>query len=188
MSQGDKNEEVELLGGTSTHPSLEESPSTDGFMNTFAKDDSSSISRHEYNDGMSAMKAHMNEVTNMLNDLMSRIPMSDNPVITPNIPKLGGGELTSQFRDDGRNENSYIPLRGNGSGVNSMVAPPLSYNSLPLPEPHFSHVGPPPILNKEAYPVWAYRMKRHLRGSSEELWRIIQDGFHPYDRDNMNPR
>jgi len=31
-------------------------------------------------------------------------------------------------------------------------------------------------------------MKRHLKGSSEELWPIIQDGFHPYDRHNMTPR
>ena len=59
MSHGDKPEGVELLGGTSTHPSLEEGSSTEGFMNTFAKDDSSSISRVEYNEGMSSMKAHM---------------------------------------------------------------------------------------------------------------------------------
>src|SRR3954466_14421145 len=69
-----------------------------------------------------------------------------------------------------------------------LLLPPLSYNSLPLPEPHFAHVGPPPILNKEAYPDWTYRMKRHLRGSSEELWRIIKEGFHPHDRRNMTPR
>ena len=123
MSQGDTNEEVELLGGTSTHPSLEEGPSTEGFTNTFVKDDSSSISRHEYNDGMSSMKAHMNEVTQMLNVLMSRIPIADNPVITRNIPKLGGGDVTSQSCDDGRNDNPSIPLRGNRSGVNSAVAP-----------------------------------------------------------------
>src|SRR4051812_2601872 len=98
MSPGDKPEGVELLGGTSTHPSLEESPSTEGFTNTFAKDDSSSISRHEYNDGMSAMKAHMNEVTNALNALMSRLPMPENPIITPDIPKLGGGDVTSKSR------------------------------------------------------------------------------------------
>ena len=152
------------------------------------KDDSSSISQHEYNDGMSVMKAHMNEVSNILNAPMSRIPLPDNPVITPDIPKLGGGDVISQSRDDGRNGNSSIPLCGNGSGVNTAVAPPLNYNSLPLPKPHFSHVGPPPILNKEAYPVWSYRMKRHLRGSSEELWCIIEEGFHPYDRRNMTPR
>ena len=85
------------------------------------------------------------------------------------------------------NGNPCIPLQGNGSGVNSAVAPPPSYHSLPLPEPHFAHAGQTPILNKDEYPIWAYRMKRHLKGSSEELWRIIQDGFHPYDRHNMTP-
>ena len=44
MSQGDKPEEVGLLGDTSNSPSSEEVPGTKGFMNTLAKDDSSSIS------------------------------------------------------------------------------------------------------------------------------------------------
>src|SRR3954470_4700456 len=115
MSQGDIMEEVDLLGDTLNPPSLGKFPSIEGFTNTFAKDDSSSISRHEYNDGMSAMKAHMNEVSNMLNALMSRIPLSDNPFITPYVRKLGGGDVISQYRDDGRNGNSSIPLCGNGS-------------------------------------------------------------------------
>ena len=72
------------------------------------------------------MKAHVHEVTNMLNVLMSRIPIADNPIITPNIPKLGGGDVTSQSRDDGKNDSPSIPLRGNGSGVHSVVAPPLN--------------------------------------------------------------
>src|SRR4051812_20043713 len=139
MSTEENTKEVESLEGTSTHPSVEKSPSTEGLTNTVVRDDSTSISRHEYNDDMSAMKSQMNEVSLMLSTLMSRIPMVDNPVITPNIPKFGGGELSSQFRDDVRNDNCSIPLRGNGSGVNSAVAPPPSYHSLPLPEPHFAH-------------------------------------------------
>ena len=103
MATEGNDKEVESLGGTSTHPSVEKGPSTEGLTNTFVRDDSTSISRHEYNDGMSAMKAQMNEVTQMLSALMSRIPEVDNPVITPNIPKLGGGDVTSQSRDDGRN-------------------------------------------------------------------------------------
>src|SRR4051812_20675928 len=174
--------------GTSTNPSMGKSPSTEGLTNTPLRDDSSSISRHEYNDGMSAIKAQMNEMTQLLRALMSKTPEGDNPVITPNIPTLGGGESLSQFRDDGRNGNPFIPPHGNGSGVNSVVDPPSRYNPLPLPEPHFSHAGQTPILNKDEYPIWAYRMKRHLKGSSKELWRIIQDGFHPYDRHNMTPR
>src|SRR4051812_25011881 len=109
MSKGDKTEEVELLGDTSNPSLLEEVPSVEGFTNTFAKDDSSSISRHEYNEGMSSIKAHMNQVTNMLSNLMSRMPMEGNPTITPNIPKLAGGDVISQSSDGGRNDNCSIP-------------------------------------------------------------------------------
>src|ERR1044072_7871151 len=188
MATEGKNKEVESLEGTSTHPSVEKSPSTEGLTNTSLRDDSTSISRHEDNDGMSAMKAQMNEMTQLLRALMSKAPEGGNAVITPNTQTLGGGESVSQFRDDGRNGNPYIPLHGNGAVVNSAVAPPPSYHSLPLPEPHFAHAGPTPILRKDEYPIWAYRMKRHLKGSLEELWRIIQEGFHPYDRHNMTPR
>src|SRR3954464_7755484 len=82
MSQEDKPKEDEVPGATSNPLLLERVPSTEGFTNTFAKDDSSSISRHEYNEGMSAIKAHMNKVTDMLGSLMSRMPMEDNPTIT----------------------------------------------------------------------------------------------------------
>ena len=187
MAAEGKEKDGESLG-TSTHPSMEKSPSTEGLTNTSLRDDSTSISRHEYNDGMSAIKAQMNEMTQLLRALMSKAPEGENLVITHNIPTFGGGESISKIRDDGKNGNPFIPLHGNGSGVNSTVAPPLSYHPLLLPEPHFAHAGQTPILNKDEYPIWAYRMKRHLKGSSEELQRIIQDGFHPYDRHNMTPR
>src|SRR3954468_17497250 len=187
MATEEKDKGVEVTG-TSVNPSLEGSPSTVDLSNTPLRDETPSVSRHEYNDDMSAIKAQMNEMTQLLRALMSKAPEGGNAIITPNPQTLGGGESVSQFRDDGRSGNPSIPLHGNGAGVNSAVAPPPSYHSLPLPEPHFSHAGPTPILNKDEYPIWAYRMKRNLKGSSEELWRIIQDGFHPYDRHNMTPR
>src|SRR4051812_13026916 len=110
MSQGDKPKEDELLAATSSPPLLERVPSTEGFTNTFVKDDSSSISRHEYNEGMSAIKAHMNKVTDMLGSLMSRMTMESNPTIIPNIPTLGGGDVISQPSDDDRNDSQSIPL------------------------------------------------------------------------------
>src|SRR3954467_883638 len=187
MSTEGKDKDVELVG-TSVNPSVRESPSTAALTNTSLRDDTTTVSRHEYNDGMSAIKAQMNEMTQLLRALMSKAPEGGNTIITPNPQMLGGGESVSQFRDDGRSDNPSIPLHGNGAGVNSAVAPPPSYHPVPLPEPHFAHAGPIPILNKDEYPIWAYRMKRHLRGSSEELWRIVQEGFHPYDRHNMTPR
>src|ERR1041385_3839453 len=115
---------------------------------------------------MSAIKAHMIQVTEMLSSLMSRMPTESNPTIIPNIPTLGGGYVISQPSDYGRNDSRSIPRSGNGSGIHSAVAPPVTYNSLPLPEPHFAQAGTITILNKDAYLVWAHRMKTHLKGSS----------------------
>src|SRR3954468_3219388 len=140
MATEGKDKDGESLG-TSTPPSLGENPSAEGLTNTPLRDDSTSVSRHEYNDGMSAIKAQMNEMTQLLRALMSKAPEGGNAIITPNTQTLGGGESVSQFRDDGRSGNPSIPLR-NGAGVNSAVAPLLSYHPLPLPEPHFAHAGP----------------------------------------------
>ena len=88
--------------GTSVHPPLGEGTSTEGLTNTSLRVDTSTVSRHEYNDGMSAIKAQMNEMTQLLRALMSKAPEGGNAVITPNTQTLGGGESVSQFRDDGR--------------------------------------------------------------------------------------
>src|SRR3954469_23188786 len=109
MTTEGKEKDVELTG-TSGNPSLDGGPSTGDLTNTPLRDDSTSISRHEYNDGMSAIKAQMNEMTQLLRALMSKAPERDNPIITPNITTLGGGESISQIRDDGRNGNPFIPL------------------------------------------------------------------------------
>src|SRR3954468_21607258 len=82
----------------------------------------------------------MNEITQLLRDLMSKAPEGDNPVITPNIPTLGGGESISQFRDDGRNGNPFIPLHGNGSA---------SIPWLPLPRAITLYLFPSLILHMQ---------------------------------------
>src|SRR3954469_965232 len=115
MATEGKDKGVELTG-TSGNPSLEGSPSTVDLTNTPLRDETTTVSRHEYNDGMSAIKAQMNEMTQLLRALMSKAPEGGNAVITPNTQTLGGGESVSQSRDDGRN----------GAGVNSAVPPPPS--------------------------------------------------------------
>src|SRR3954469_25450722 len=112
MATEEKDQGVEVTG-TSGNPSLKGSPSIVDLTNTPLRDETTTVSRHEYNDGMSAIKAQMNEMTQLLRALMSKAPEGSNAVITPNIQTLGGGESVSQFRDDGRNDNPFIPLRGN---------------------------------------------------------------------------
>src|SRR3954468_19616975 len=108
MATEGKDKDGESLG-TSTPPSLGENPSAEGLTNTPLRDDSTTVSRHEYNDDMSAIDAQMNEMTQLLRALMSKAAEGGNAVITPNIQTLGGGESLSQIRDDGGNGHSHIP-------------------------------------------------------------------------------
>ena len=101
---------------------------------------------------------------------------------------MGTGDMTSQSRGGGGNELPPISINGNSSGAHAAIPLPTSYSHFPLPKPHITHVGPPPILDKEAYPLWAFRMRSHMKGASEELWRITDEGFHPHDCRNMTPR
>ena len=188
MLEREKPVDPNLLGDETVPPNVGGEGTTESLVNVFAKDDPPCISRHEYNEGMASMKAHMKEVTDMLRILMSGSHHTATTTVTPDIPKSGEGDVISRSRDDGGNGTSSIPLTGNGSGIHAAVPPPLSFSSLPLPEPHFAHVGPPPILEKYEYPLWAFRMKNHMRGSSKELWTITEEGFHVHDRKNMTPR
>src|SRR3954468_9056959 len=111
MATEEKDKGVEVTG-TSVNPSLEGSPSTVDLSNTPLRDETPSVSRHEYNDDMSAIKAQMSEMTQLLRALMSKAPEGGNAVITPNIQTLGGGESVSQFRDDSRNGTLSFPFMG----------------------------------------------------------------------------
>jgi hypothetical protein len=74
----------------------------------------------------------------------------DTTNIMPNIPKLGERDVISEAHDDGSSVVPSIPLTGNGSGIHAAVPPP-NLSKLPYPEPHFAHVGPSPILDKDDY-------------------------------------
>ena len=91
MATEEKDKGVEVTG-TSGNPSLKGSASTVDLTNTPLRDETTTVSRHEYNDGMSAIKAQMNEMTQLLRALMSKAPEGGNAVITPNTQTLGGGE------------------------------------------------------------------------------------------------
>src|SRR4051812_21481818 len=123
MSQGDKSKDLNL-GDKSGVPTVEDHVGTEGFNNTFAKDASTSISCFEYNEGVSSMKYHMNEMLNMLRVLMYHMPQTDTTNIMPNIPKLGERDIISQAHDDGSSAIPPIPLTGNGSGIYAAVPPP----------------------------------------------------------------
>ena len=67
------------------------------------------------------------------------------------------------------------------------MAPPITYHHH-VPMPTIRHIGDPPILDKLNYPIWVFEMKSYLQSSSNQLWRIIEQGYHPYDPNNLTPR
>ena len=83
MATEGKEKDGESLG-TSTHPSMGKSPSTEGLTNTSLRDDTTSITRHEYNDGMSAIKAQMNEMTQLGLSCL-RLPRGATPSSHPTL-------------------------------------------------------------------------------------------------------
>ena len=59
---------------------------------------------------------------------------------------------------------------------------------LPVPHPRINNCGDPPPLDLSAFVSWSRDMKSHVKSSSIELWRIIEQGFKPHDPDNFTRR
>ena len=43
-------------------------------------------------------------------------------------------------------------------------------------------------MKNEDFDSWVYRFKRHLNHVNTNLWRIIEEGYHPHDPSNFTPR
>ena len=163
-------------------------PSAEEVTSPFADDDTSSISRREYREGMASVKASLKEMMDMFRSQMLGTPPNATTSTAPIAPTLGAVDITSLSRDGGGGLPPLSTRSGNGSGAHAAFPPPLTYSHGPLPMPHIMSLGPPPILDKDDYPAWVFRMKSHIKSSSAELWRIVEDGYHPYDPRNLTPR
>ena len=55
--------------------------------------------------------------------------------------------------------------------------------------PHLASCGPPPPLDASSFANWQDNMRSHINFVSIELWRIIEQGFHPTSKDlnNLQP-
>ena len=80
------------------------------------------------------------------------------------------------------------PTKGNGSGMYSGVPPPPEYPGPPLPQPHYSNVGNPPMLDASSFANWQFLMRSHLSSANTELWRIVEEGYYPIDPSNVTRR
>jgi hypothetical protein len=58
----------------------------------------------------------------------------------------------------------------------------------PIPHPHINNRGDPPMLNVEDFNRWKFEFRSHVCSASNELWRIILEGYNPFNADKLNIR
>jgi hypothetical protein len=52
--------------------------------------------------------------------------------------------------------------------------------------PHLASCGPPPPLDASSFANWQDNMRSHINFVSIEIWRIIEQRFHPSSKDLNN--
>ena len=143
-------------------------------------DGGTSVSHEEFNVALETLKPSMTtEVESMFTKFLEGLKLSTAP--------LKVGDPTDKVTDAIPDKAPYSSGK-NGTDIFAHVEPPLVYGG-PVPSTHLNHVGPPPkIVKNEDFDSWVYRFKRHLNHANTNLWRIIEEGFHPHDPRNFTPR
>ena len=59
---------------------------------------------------------------------------------------------------------------------------------VPIPHPNITNRGDPPKLDSVNFNTWQAKMRSHICSSSNELWRVIESGFKPFDPSNLSRR
>ena len=149
-------------------------------------DGGTSVSREEFNVALDTLKTSMTTtVESMFNKFLEGLKLPTSPL------KVGdpANKVTDANSDKGEANSEKSPSTSgrNGTGIYAHVEPPV-YKG-PIPSTHLNHAGPPPkIVKNEDFDSWVYRFKRHLNHVNTNLWRIIEEGFHPHDPSNFTPR
>ena len=101
------------------------------------------------------------------------------------------GETGTKGDGDKENEKAKIPKKssssdGKGKEEGYHAVPPTYSPDPPVPHPHINSIGVPPKIDaSSSFSQWQYLMRTFLRSSCNELWRIVQKGFKPFDLDNL---
>ena len=105
-----------------------------------------------------------------------------------------GGETGTKGDGDQENEKAKIPKKssssdGKGKEEGYHAVPPTYSPDPPVSHPHINNIGVPPKIDaSSSFSQWQYLMRTFLRSSCNELWRIVQKGFKPFDPDNLTRR
>jgi hypothetical protein len=137
---------------------------------------------------MDAMMAAMELQKSQLEALTSGTSSTPPPTLVE-IPGKDKPSLNEDDPDkDGDESNEDPPKKDDTFRGHSMEIPhPTSYVSgRHLQMPHLASCSPPPPLDAFSFANWQDSMRSHINFVSIELWRIIEQGFHPTSKDLTN--
>jgi hypothetical protein len=92
--------------------------------------------------------------------------------------------------DDVEGDRDTAKIGDTPRGHSTKIPHPMSYVSKRhLQMPPLASCGPPPPLDASSFANWQDNMRSHINFVSIELWRIIEQGFHPSSKDlkNLHP-
>ncbi|KAK1683797.1 hypothetical protein QYE76_044645 [Lolium multiflorum] len=75
-----------------------------------------------------------------------------------------------------------------GGDSYNRVAPPFLSPDIPVPHPHLNIRGDPPKFNMKDYDTWQFEFRSDVCSASNELWRIFEEGFKPYNPNKLTRR
>ena len=143
----------------------------------------------------SAMDKRMDEMRDMIAKLMSTQASTlsaSSALVDTSSEKINSeddGVENGEANKDDPHKNAS-PAKEKGGKGDYHAVPPPSYTPDPLiPHPHINNVGAPPKIDAtSSFSQWQYLMKSYLCSSCVELWRIIQNGYKPFDPKNFTRR
>jgi hypothetical protein len=80
------------------------------------------------------------------------------------------------------------PKATSGGASYNNVAPPFRSPDIPVPHPHINTRGDPPKFNDKDFSTWKFEFKSFVCSASNELWRIIVEGYKPYNPERLTRR
>ncbi len=155
--------------------------------------DKETVTKADFNALMTRMEAMMSTLDShkaQLDALTSGTTSATPP--SPGDPsnKRDASEEDPERVDEGEGTKDTSRENDSTKEDTTKMPPPVSYVSgRHLQMPHLASCGPPPPLDASSFANWQDNMRSHINFVSIELWRIIEQGFHPTSKDlnNLQP-
>ena len=140
----------------------------------------------EVKTSVSTLEAQMSKMLVMLEKL-GETKTAPKPIEDPETPEDLGGESDEAKRERLKSGSSTASKELGDKekdyhNVNWISPDP------PIPHPPINNRGNPPKLDSINFNTWQAQMRSHICSSSNELWRVIENGFQARDPSNPTRR